>query len=184
MEKITRLSQQCYKEIDLYLLQKSILKNEIFINQGSAVNTEMFLSDGIIRAYFVDDQGNEKSTAFYQGEAFISTSALRSKNSYSIYTYQALTDISIYTINSKIFSELINKYPELMKAAKYVKEKETERLNRRDECLMQVSALEKYRNFIEYYPKIENIIPHYYIASYLGITPVTLSRIRSSKMKK
>lgn len=184
IKTIVNLTDECASNIKLNSKEKLIAKNETVLNKGAKANTEIFLSEGIIRAFLIDKQGNEKNTAFYEGGEFISTSALRSKNGYSIYTYEALTNCVIYIIDSGKFNELLRTHTPLMDAAKLVKEKEIERLNKRDECLMQVSAIEKYQKFIEHYPKIENFIPHYHIASYLGMTPVTLSRLKGNKARK
>lgn len=184
LNKITPLSKDCSTELEIISEQKTISRNEIFIHPQSKVSTEVFVSKGVVRAYLIDDQGNEKCTAFYHGEEFMSTSTLRSSKGHSLHAYQALTDVEIYTINSKMFMELVNTYPELMRAVKHVKEREVERQSQRESCLLQVAAIEKYQHFLQYFAEIDRLVPDYHIASYLGVTPVTLSRIRGGKSGK
>jgi CRP-like cAMP-binding protein len=160
---------------------KSYKKDHILIREGELSNNEFFITEGIVKALFIDEQGNEKITAFYPGQNFIGTNALRTKQNKSIYTFQTLTKTTTLIFNSLHFMDLIKDSPKLMSLASEVKELEISRQNRRERTLMQVHASDKYEQFIEDYPNLEEIVPHYNIASYLGITPVTLSRIKNKK---
>ena len=177
------LAQACWDDLCSIIIPGSFRKNEYLLKQGFHSYQEVFIEDGVVWAFLTDEQANEKGTGFYRENEFISTSALRSKNGCSIYTYQALTDTKVLTFSSEKFVRLLAKYPDLIKLAKHVKEREIDRLSKRDDCLIQASAFEKYLKFTEYYPELEFQIPLYYIASFLGITPVTLSRIRSKPVR-
>lgn len=173
-----QISQDCWKVLREIIECETFSKDEMAIRQGAPFNKEVFIESGIVRAYFIDEQGNDKNVAFYEDGAFMSTNALRCRDGLSVYNYQALTDVKWLEFDSDSFFDLMERYSDLFNLAKKVKELEVDRLNKRDACLMQVSAEEKYDQFLKQYPEIENRIPHYHIASYLGITPVTLSRIR------
>lgn len=178
IEKIIPLTQNEWEQIEACTNKKSIGKTEILINQNSRFNKEVFVQKGCVRSFIVDNDGNEKTTGFFQENEFISTNSFRTKNGVSLFTYQAITPVSLILIDSDLFSRLLNEHDKFKRLVKEVKGKESERLSNRDDCLLQVRAEEKYNKFRLFYPKLESEIAHHYIASYLGITPVSLSRIR------
>jgi CRP-like cAMP-binding protein len=178
IENLVSLNQDEWEQIEACGETITLGKTDILINANSRFKKEVFVQKGVVRAFIVDNDGNEKTTAFFRKNEFISMNSFRSKNGLSLYTYQALNPTSLILINTDKFSILLNQLEKLKRLVKEVKGKETIRLSNRDECLLQVRAEEKYIKFRQFYPNIESDIAHHYIASYLGITPVSLSRIR------
>lgn len=160
---------------------KNLSKGESLISQDKPYTHEVFIIDGVVRSYFIDEDGNDNTVCFYSDKSFLGTNTLRNKGVESIYTYQALTRLSYLEINSNLFYELMKLYPILEKVVYYVKQRESNRSHHRDKCILGTSSIQKYNNFLKYYPDLIDIIPHYHIASFLGMTPVTLSRIRNKK---
>jgi CRP/FNR family transcriptional regulator, anaerobic regulatory protein len=155
-------------------------KDEIIFRKGNKSNKEYFLENGIIRGFIIDDEGNEKSTSFFEGGEFMSTHSLRSQKGVSMYNYQALCRTKLWVFDSKQLKDLLSETKKLSEIGKVIKERELTRLMNRDDCLMQVKAVDKYQKFINFYPNLERQISQRYIASYLGITPVSLSRLKKS----
>lgn len=162
---------------------RKLKKEESLVQQGSIFNKEVFIEEGIMRGYIIDDEGNEKSVAFFQAGEFMSTTTLRTKNSMSMHHYQAMCKTNLLLFEPKELRAFLAKSDTLAKIGKAIKENEIERLNNRDNCLLQVKAKDKYLSFMKYYPNIEMLISQKHIASYLGITPVSLSRVKSSLKK-
>lgn len=160
------------------LVCKHFHKQDFIVMQDVPFQSEVFVVEGTIRAFTIDEAGHEKTTAFYQSLEFMSISTLRNQNGCSISTYQALSKTVVFFLHTASFISLLSSHPELRALVTYAKEFEKSRVRSRDECLMQVNGREKYRAFTLRYPTLEEKIPHYYIASYLGLTPVSLSRIR------
>jgi CRP-like cAMP-binding protein len=178
IETMFSLSADEWEQIAACTEKITLDKSNILIHKDAGFKKEIFVQEGIMRAYFMDADGNEKTTGFFRKNEFVTMFATRTKNGRSLYTYQALNPSTLILINRERFSALLSQIHKLKQLVKEVKEKETYRLSNRDECLLQVRAKEKYSKFREFYPGIESEIPHYYIASYLGLTPVSLSRIR------
>ncbi|GGD07144.1 Crp/Fnr family transcriptional regulator [Hyunsoonleella pacifica] len=178
IEQTLLLTPAEWKSIEECCEYIALKKNEIFIPLNTVFNKEVFVENGIARAFLIDQDGNEKSVAFFKENEFITTNALRTKNGRSNYTFQVLTQASLILLDSKKFQCLLNENNKLTQLVKAVKEKENNRLAKRDECLLQVRALDKYKKFQSCYPNIDAKIANHYIASYLGITAVSLSRIR------
>lgn len=178
VKKLTKIPQNVLYELIDISVEKKISAGEVLIRGNDKSNKEIFIKKGIIKAYFIDEAGNEKVVAFYKGESFIGTNSLRTQKGLSIYTYQCLTDAEYTEIDSDLFHKLVKKYPILLTLAVIVKNMEVERQNKREICIMGNSGEEKYNNFLKFHSDLVDSIPHYNIASYLGITPVTLSRVR------
>ena len=153
-------------------------RRHFLVREGETFGQEVFILEGILRAFTLDEEGFERTTAFYQPHQFMGISTLRNQAGLSAATYQSLTDSILVYVNSDGLRSLLDTRPALVELAAFVKQQEIERLKKRDSCLMQPSGLEKYKKFRVQYPKLEDEIPHYTIASYLGITPVSLSRAR------
>ncbi len=161
--------------------ERRLKKEENLVQQDSIFNKEVFIKEGIMRAYILDDDGNEKSIAFFQEGEFMSTSTLRTKNGRSIHHYQAMCKTNLLLFEPKELRTFLSKNNALSAIGKAIKENEIERINNRDKCLLQVKARNKYLSFLKYYPNLEMYISQKHIASYLGITPVSLSRIKSGQ---
>lgn len=155
-------------------------KDEIIFRKGDHCNKEVFLEKGIVRGFITDEEGNEKSTSFFEEGEFMSTQSLRTQKGVSIYNYQALCHTKLLVFDSKQLKDLLSETKKLSEIGKAIKERELTRLMNRDDCLMQVKAIDKYQKFIAFYPNLERQISQRYIATYLGITPVSLSRLKKS----
>tara|TARA_R110002049_G_scaffold302751_2_gene496167 strand:+ start:439 stop:1005 length:567 start_codon:yes stop_codon:yes gene_type:complete len=155
-------------------------KDEIIFRKGDRSNKEVFLKNGIVRGFITDEEGNEKSTSFFEEGEFMSMQSLRTQKGVSIYNYQALCCTELLVFDSKQLKDLLSETKKLSEIGKAIKERELTRLMNRDDCLMQVKAVDKYQKFITFYPNLERQISQRYIASYLGITPVSLSRLKKS----
>jgi CRP-like cAMP-binding protein len=178
LESLIKVSDKTWDDLQAISELKQLHKNDFLIFEGEKFEKEVFIINGIIRSLKTDINGNEFTTAFFHKNNFMSISSLRNKKGGSISAYQSLTKTSIIIFDAIEFRKLVNKDSELMQLAKNVKENEIKRMEIRDNCIMQISGIDKYISFKREYPFIEEQIPHYYIASYLAISPVTLSRIR------
>lgn len=159
---------------------RSFKKETLLIRENERFDQEIFIEKGIIRAFIIDEEGNEKSTAFFQEGEFMSTASFRNKAGLSLYNYQTLCASQLVFFDSPTLKAYFSQHKHLIQLGKQLKEKEMARISSRDKCLLQVKAKDKYLEFLKCYPDLERHISQKYIASYLGITPVSLSRIKSS----
>lgn len=162
--------------IDSHLLKK----DKLIIRKNERFEKEIFIEKGVVRGFIIDDDGNEKSTAFFLEGEFMSTSALRTKEGKSLYYYQTMCDTNLLLFDSKKLKAFLSQSKFLSQIGKKIKEKEIDRLSNRDDCLLQVKAKDKYLKFLKFYPNLERYISQKHIASYIGITPVSLSRIKKN----
>ncbi len=171
------------KQILLSLVNSGNLKkDELFIRKGQRLDSEVFIEKGIVRAFIIDDDGNEKTTAFFQKGEFMNSLAWRTSQQKSLHYYQALSSSVVIQLKSAEFKDLLSSNKQLSAMGKLIKEKEIERLNKRDLCLLQVDGMNKYLNFQRFFPTIEKVVSQKHVASYLGISPVSLSRLKRKLM--
>lgn len=156
-------------------------KQENIIEHQSLNNYEYIVMEGVCRIYILDYEGNEATLAFYIQGNVLPPNQIRTVNGKSLYTLQALTDIVLARFNSNAFADFMRKYSEVEKWGLSVFNNELKSKVNKEIDLITLPAKERLNEFRKKYSGLENIIPHPYIASYLGISPVSLSRLRGKK---
>jgi len=184
MDILTLIDEKEWSAITTLASVINLKKDELIFRKGERSNKEVFLENGIVRAFIVDEDGNEKSTAFFQQGEFMSTQSLRTLGGVSRYSYQALCPTKLLFFDSKQLKDVLSETQKLIALGKNIKERELIRLDNRDDCLMQARAADRYMKFVTFYPRLEGQISQRYIASYLGITPVSLSRLKKTMIAK
>lgn len=157
---------------------KIIPKGESFIHFNQYNNQEYILIDGIARSYFLNEKGNETTIAFYQHATFLPFNFTRTYQGKSLLSYEALIDCEVMTLDATNFQKLVDDSIELQNFVKAnLRSVFTKKMNR-EIRLATWKAKDRLKAFREEYNQLENLIPHPMIASFLGITNVSLSRLR------
>ncbi|WP_166967566.1 Crp/Fnr family transcriptional regulator [Yeosuana marina] len=156
--------------------KKEYKKGEYLIEQGKRADKVFFIEKGLVRMYFINENGNEINTYFASDESFI-TSFSSFINQYSSVEFiKAEKETSVYSLNYSDF-ETNNDF--MIKFRTLFVEQNLVCVKNRLDLLQTSNAKEKYEHFIRNTnEKIINGIPLYHIASYLGITAESLSRLR------
>jgi CRP-like cAMP-binding protein len=97
---------------------------------------------------------------------------------------ESITDCKVIEFNAKELDEIYTLYPEFESFQRNNLERHVVSLHKRILNQLQLTAPERYDLFLKQYPEIEQYTPNYHIASYLGITQQSLSRIRVERAKK
>src|SRR5688572_9279278 len=160
------------------VVSENLKKGDTFIREGDVPQKFAFVSNGLFRYYYVNEKGNEFTKGFFPENNFITsyTAMVRRKPSY--YTVQALEDASLLVVDYHRWQNLYQSHTCWMKLLFVLVEKGYMKKEARERELLILSAEERYRSFLHEHPDLEKRIKQHLIASYLGITPVALSRIR------
>lgn len=158
---------------------QSLSKNEYFVHVDDMPQKFGYVNEGVFRVFCIAEDGNEKTMAFRSEGQFIAPYTPLLYDQKLWYSIQALTDCDIYYISISDYKFLSKNHIcwdvlEKNYIIELFKEKEE-----RERSLLMDSAESRYKNFIENHPKLTQRIQQNYIASYLGITPVSLSRLKS-----
>ncbi len=178
-EKLALSSPYADKFVQLASLT-SIKKNDFLITEGTICDFIGILTSGTMRS-FVQNESREFNNDFHFPHNFVSAynSFLTRRPNYC--NIQALSDAEIYTITYEQLNQLVAEDLEWLKLGKYISEQFYIRKCERESSLLQHSASERLDLLLENYPGIEQKVSQYHIASYLGIKPETLSRIKVMK---
>jgi len=175
-------------EAEEYLIsiskEKTVPKGSILIRQGQTVNKIFFVTGGCLRSYCTDKSGKEHTLHFAIKNNWISDYIAIHGDESATLTIECLTESSIIEFNAKEINGMLTRFPELEPFQRGNLERLFVSLQKRILNQLQLSAAERYDLFLEQYPNVEQDTRNYHIASYLGITQESLSRIRVEKAKK
>jgi len=180
----TTLSPKAEEYVVSIAKEKSVSKGDVLIRQGQAVKNTYFVKDGCIRAYCIDKNGKEHTLQFAIKNWWISDFMAIYNNELSTLTIECITNSNIIEFNAKKLDGIYSIFPEFEAFQRKNLERHIVSLHKRILNQLQLTAPERYELFLNQYPDIEQYTPNYHIASYLGITQQSLSRIRVEKAKK
>lgn len=178
------LSEEAEKYIYSISEEKSFSKGEVLIQEGQTVNKTFFVIHGSLRSFCVDKEGKEHTLQFAIQDWWISDFIAMYNHEPASLTVECITDATVIEFNTQKLTQIYLQFPEFELFQRKTLERHVVSLHKRILNQLQLTALERYNVFIEHYPNIEQHVPNYHIASYLGITQQSLSRVRADKTKK
>jgi CRP-like cAMP-binding protein len=164
--------------------EKAITKGKVLIQQGDVVNKTYFVTDGCLRSFCTDKSGKEHTLQFAIKNWWISDFIAIYNNELATLTVESIKESKVIEFNANELNTIYTKYPEFEAFQRKNLERHLVSLHKRILNQLQLSAEERYDLFLAQYPEVEQFLPNYHIASYLGITQQSLSRIRVEKAKK
>lgn len=175
-------------EAEAYLLsiakEKVVPKGSALIRQGETVNKIFFVKSGCLRSYCIDKSGKEHTLQFAIKNWWISDYIAIHTDESATLTVECLVESNIIEFDAKQIAGILTLYPEYEPFQRFILERHVVSLQKRILNQLQLTAAERYMLFLEDYPDIEQFTRNYYIASYLGITQESLSRIRVKNARK
>ena len=182
----TRIELSSAAEDYLYSIAKEIKvsKGSILIREGQTVNKVYFVKAGCLRSFCTDKTGKEHTLQFAIKNWWISDYIAIHTNELATLTVECLEDSTIIEFNAKEINGILDLFPEYEPFQRYILERHVVSLQKRILNQLQLTAAERYDLFLEHYPNIEQHTKNYHIASFLGITQESLSRIRVKKANK
>ncbi len=159
-------------------------KGDVLLKSGKKVNYQYYVLNGCLRTYFTDKQGKEHTIQFAINDWWISDYTAFFSEGIAIMNISTIEDSILFKIAKKDIDELLIKIPKLESFFRKKMEKSFASFQKRILASMSQSAKERYLSFITSYPNIEKSVKNYHIASYLGITTESLSRIRREISKQ
>lgn len=181
-----RLELRPEAEEFLYSISKETKrsKGEVLIREGQIVKKTFFVTSGCLRSYCIDKNGKEHTLLFAIKDWWISDYIAIHTDELATLTVECLTDSTIIEFNAKQLDEIHTLFPEFESYQRHNLERHVVSLHQRILNQLQLNASERYDLFLKQYPDIERHTRNYHIASFLGITQESLSRIRVEQAKK
>ena len=184
IEKFIKLTDDEWGMLAPYLTTKELKKHGSFAQEGRVANEIGFVLEGALRHYYTKD-GEEKTTYFYFEGHFVSAYISCITRKPSLLTIEALSDCTLVVFPYTIMEAMFEASPTWQKFGRLIAEYLAIGLEDRMVGLLMQSPEERYLTLLQgNKQKILERIPQRYIANYLGITPVSMSRIRNRVTKK
>jgi CRP-like cAMP-binding protein len=166
-------------EIVVMKLKKMIIpKGRIILSAGQSVPYQYYVYSGCLRTYYLDNSGKEHTIQFAIKDWWISDYTAFFTGGQSILYIECIQEAEIYQISKVSMENLYKEVPVIETFFRVKMERFFASFQKRILSDLAMSAKDKYNRFIRTYPQIEQIIKNYHLASYLGITTESLSRIR------
>lgn len=164
-----------------HLSLKKLKKGEHFLYTGEISDHITFIEKGVLRAYVLNSKGDENVVLF--GLEGWTMGDLNSfiKQEPATYNIDALEDTDLVLISKGSHDKLLDIMPKYESYIRILMTNAYMAIQKRTANIISLSLDKRYQIFVETYPDIIQRVPQYMIASYMGITPETLSRIRAKK---
>jgi len=185
VRKFVEISEEQEKQFDIFLesaIKTTYKRNEYFSTIEEPSTSIAFVAKGLFRLYIIDREGNEATLNFRGENTTMSSYGAVSLDQIEPVYIQAMEDSEVYAISrtnvlkfyetDAIWKDLFQKFTET----------DCLRLRRREFSFLQDDAKTRYLKFLSDFAPYADRIKLRYVASYLGITPEALSRIRSSPL--
>lgn len=158
-------------------------KGTTLIKEGQISKAVYFVLQGCVRQYCILD-GDEKSTSFFTEEQWVLTTTNYSDNTPATNYLSCVEDCVLVVGNAEKENNLYQKFPKLEALARSIMEKEMIKYQEMLMLYITDSPEQRYTKLLKNRPELLQRVPQHQIASYIGIKPESLSRIRKRILKK
>ena len=162
---------------------RKLRKKQYLVQAGDICRYESFVIKGCLRAYSVDEKGQEHVVQFAAEEWWIADMNSFLTETAAIYNVDALEDCELLQLDKPSLEKLYIHVPKFERFFRIKVQNAFTGLQQRITASMSETAEQRYLAFIRQYPHLEQRIPQHQIASYIGITPEFLSRLRKNFLK-
>ena len=176
-QKVT-LTEEEQEACKAFFTPKRLRKKQYLLQQDDVCKYTAFVEKGILRSYTVDDKGSEHIVQFALEGWWISDMYSFLTGEPSTYSIDVLEDAELLLLSRSSNEELLQTVPKMERYFRILSQNALIAMQRRITGSLSQTAEEKYNQMLNAYPHIIQSVPQHMIASYLGITPETLSRIR------
>lgn len=157
---------------------KVLQPTDFLIREGSLNKEVFFIKSGLIRGFAINDKGDEITVDLRAEHQLITNLPMILFNEPMNFSYQAIEITEVLYTDHDLLHEIVSHHPRLEENRKSILLNIIKKQSERVGAFVMYSPEERYIKYVEEYPDIINRVPNKYIANYLGMTPVSLSRIR------
>ena len=182
-ERSLIVSDEQFEFIKSLFLPIKVRKGEFLLREGEIARNTIFVASGCLRTFTIDDKGKEHILQF-SPENWWTGDMNFTNNVPSQCFIEALEDSEILVTEFTSIQKLLEYMPAMSAFYQAALQKAVAAKNQRIVSSMSATAEERYIEFLKKYPSLLQRVPQHMIASYLGISPETLSRIRKQQLRR
>ncbi len=166
------------------LIERKIKRKQYILQEGDICKYFTYVAEGCFKMYGIDNLGVEHNLLFAAENEWLADIDSLHKERTSRLFIEAIEPSTIFQVSKSDLWHLYNNYPKFDRNFRVIIEDKYIELQNRLLQTFSATAYERYESFIEQYPNLATRLPNTQIASYLGITPEFLSKIRNTRHKK
>lgn len=172
------ISEQELYAFSTFLVEQKFNKKDMIFSTGQVQKKMGFITNGLVRSFFIDENGNEKTIRFHFENAFVTHYVAFLIQQPSKYTYICLEPTTIVTMSYDDLQLAYKTLPSIQKYGRIMAEEILKMQQYRIESFLFLTAEERYLDFTNQNPDLFNRVSLSHLSSYLGIERQTLTRIR------
>lgn len=178
LNKITEVPSEEWDYFKQFLHWELVEKGYVLLHNGEICDKIYFCGSGILRMYYHTNDGDEYNKSFIEKKAFFTSYSSLILSIPSYFTIESMTASVIASFPGQMLDRLYKRHSCWETIGRKLVEQLYIKKELKERQLLVYSAEDRYRNFLQQYPDLSKQIPQYHIASYLGITQVSLSRLK------
>ena len=179
IDAVSPISTKSFKKLNALIEYVSFKQGESIASVGQKNNLEYFLLNGICKSFLYTPEGEDVTISFFMPNSIISPSTTRNREGSSVINIRALTPVEIAVIDAQEFEKLMVEDLEIRHFGNTVLRNELMEKVQKEIALASLKGMDRLLQLRQKFPNIENLVPHADIASYLGLTTISLSRLRT-----
>ncbi|AQX10091.1 Crp/Fnr family transcriptional regulator [Elizabethkingia ursingii] len=183
-DKYLPLNEKEINALTNRLIEKKVKRRQFILQEGDTCKYFTYILEGCFKMYGVDNSGAEHNLTFAAEDDWISDIDSLHKEKPSKLFIEAMEPSTILQISKGDLWYLYTNFPKFDRNFRVIIENKYIELQNRLLLTFSATAYERYEDFLKQYPHLANRIPNTQIASYLGITPEFLSKIRNERVRK
>lgn len=164
-------------------MEKKLRRRQLLLKEGEVCRHKVFVVKGLLRSYQLREDGTEHIMRFAPENTWMIDHGSYVNQTPSKYNIEALEDAAVILWSRDDFEELMAASPTIKAFSEKVKETSFEAIQERILVNISYTVEEKYENFITSFPEVFGRVPLHMIASYLGVSRETLTRVRQGRLK-
>lgn len=184
LQKNAQIDEKQFDVLSKHLKAQKVKKHIVLLNPGEICGYSFFVEKGLLRSYTMDDSGKEHVIQFAPENWIVSDRSSAYFNQASDFFIDAVEDSEVVFLDKNFMEEAYKLSSDYRQFTEKALHNHIRHIQKRVSLLLGATAEQRYMDFIKLYPDLMLRVPQWMIASYLGITPESLSRVRKELAKK
>lgn len=184
LNSVYPFSDELTNHLQEILKRREFSEGEHLLKAGHVCENVYFVHQGLLRSYYHDKRDNEKNIWFMkEGDVVYAVRSFLDQIPSKEFI-QALEDTTVYYISHRELEQIYEKYMIFNIHGRKLTQEYYKRSVEREDIMRMPEAIERYQYLLEHFPELVNRVPDKHLATFLRMTPVTLSRMRNNRMKR